>query len=59
MNATDTIDTSRSHPLENRVLPPLVVVLTGAAMAVSAWLTPAAEIENVVRFGIGGCIIAL
>jgi protein-S-isoprenylcysteine O-methyltransferase Ste14 len=26
---------------------------------VSAWLTPAAEIENVVRFTIGGCIIAL
>ena len=34
MNATNTINLNRRHPLENQFPPPLVVVLIGAAMAV-------------------------
>ena len=59
MNATNTVDLNRRHPLENRVPPPLVVVLIGTAMAVIAWSTPAVEITNPLRLGVGGVVIAL
>ncbi len=59
MNATSTIDTIRRHPLENRVPPPLVVVLSGAAMAAVAWFTPTVEIESSLRFAFGAAVIAL
>jgi len=45
--------------MENRIPPPLVVVLIGAAMAVTAWFTPALEIGSNVRFAVGGIAIAL
>jgi protein-S-isoprenylcysteine O-methyltransferase Ste14 len=45
--------------MENRIPPPLVVVLIGAAMAVIAWFTPALEIGSNVRFAVGGIAIAL
>ena len=59
MNATNTMGLNRRHPLENRVPPPLVVVLIGVAMAVIAWSTPAVEITNLLRLGVGGVVIAL
>jgi len=49
----------RRHPLENRVPPPLTVVLIGMAMAVITWFTPAVEIGSCVRFVGGGIAIAL
>ena len=49
----------RGHPLDNRVPPPLVLVLIGVAMAAVAWLTPGFEIANNVRFFGGGIGIAL
>jgi len=45
--------------MENRIPPPLVVVLIGAAMAVTAWFTPALEIGSNVRVAVGGIAIAL
>ena len=59
MNATNAIHMHRRHTLENRVPPPVVVVLIGVAMAVIAWFTPAVEVGNIVRFTGGGVIIAL
>ena len=59
MNATNTSTQERRHSLENRIPPPLVVVLIGAAMAVIAWFTPALEIGSNVRFAVGGIAIAL
>ena len=59
MNATNTSTQERRHWLENRIPPPLVVVLIGAAMAVIAWFTPALEIGSNVRFAVGGIAIAL
>ena len=59
MNATNTINLNRRHPLENRVPPPLVVVLIGAAMAVVAWFTPTVEIGSSLRFALGAAVIAL
>lgn len=47
------------HPLENKVPPPLVVVLIGAAMSGVAWFTPAMEIESRARFVGGGIAVAL
>ena len=59
MNATNVSAQERRHSLENRIPPPLVVVLIGAAMAVIAWFTPALEIGSNVRFAVGGIAIAL
>jgi protein-S-isoprenylcysteine O-methyltransferase Ste14 len=59
MNATNASTQERRHSLENRIPPPLVVVLIGAAMAVIAWFTPALEIGSNVRFAVGGIAIAL
>jgi protein-S-isoprenylcysteine O-methyltransferase Ste14 len=59
MNATNAVNTIRRHPLENRVPPPLVVVLIGVAMGGIAWSTPAVEITSPLRFGVGGAVIAL
>jgi len=59
MNATNVITQECRHLLENRVPPPLAVVLIGVAMAVIAWLTPAFEIGSNVRFVGGGIAIAL
>ncbi len=59
MNATSTTTTIRRHPLENRVPPPLVVVLIGAAMAAIAGFTPAVEVTSVLRLAVGGVGIAL
>ncbi len=59
MNATNAMTKERRHPLENRFPPPLLVVLTGVAMAVIARFTPAIEIGSNVRFAIGGIAIAL
>ena len=59
MNATETTNPIRRHPLENRVPPPLVVVLIGVAMAVVALSTPAVEITKPLRLGVGGVVIAL
>ncbi len=59
MNATNASTQKRKHSLENRIPPPLVVVLIGAAMAVIAWFTPALEIGSNVRFAVGGIAIAL
>ena len=58
MNAMSTIDTTRTHPLENRVPPPLVVALIGAAMAVATRLTPPVEIDGGLRLAVGGNVIA-
>src|SRR3954454_19799189 len=57
MNAMSTIDTIRRHPLENRVPPPLVVALIGAAVA--GRLTPTVEIDGGLRLAVGGMVIAL
>ena len=59
MTATNVLTQERRHSLENRVPPPLVVVLIGVAMAVIAWFTPAAEMGSSLRFVGGGIIIAL
>ena len=59
MNATNPSTQERRHSLENRIPPPLVLVLIGAAMAVIAWFTPALEIGSNVRFAVGGSAIAL
>ena len=59
MNATNLVTQERRHPLDNRVPPPLVVVLIGMAMAAIAWFTPAIEIGSKVRFVDGGIAIAL
>ena len=59
MNATNLVTQERRHPLDNRVPPPLVVVLIGMAMAAIAWFTPAIEIGSNVRFVDGGIAIAL
>ena len=59
MNATNPMGLNRRHPLENRVPPPLVVVLIGVAMAVIAWSTLAVEMTNLLRLGVGGVVIAL
>ena len=45
----------RKHPLDNRVPPPLVVLLVSVAMAGIAWFTPSIEIGKTVQF-IGGSI---
>ena len=55
----NTNNLSRRHPLENRVPPPLVVVLIGAAMAMIARFAPAVEIPTLVRFAVGAGIITL
>lgn len=54
MNDQFAILQERKHPLENRVPPPLVAVLIGAAMGLVAWLTPVVEIASNVRFVGGG-----
>jgi protein-S-isoprenylcysteine O-methyltransferase Ste14 len=59
MNAMNAMTQERRHPLENRVPPPLVVVLIGVAMAVIAWFSPAVEIGSTVRFVGGGVAIVL
>ena len=59
MNATNPSTHERRHSLENRIPPPLVAVLIGAAMAVIAWFTPALEIGSNERFAVGGIVIAL
>ena len=59
MNATNASTQERRHSMENRIPPPLVVVLIGAAMAVIAWFTPALEIGSNVRVAVGGIAIAL
>ena len=59
MNATNPSTQERRHSLENRIPPPLVVVLIGAAIAVIAWFTPTLEIGSNVRFAVGGTAIAL
>jgi len=59
MNAPNASTQERRRSLENRIPPPLVVVLIGAAMAVIAWFTPALEIGSNVRFAVGGIAIAL
>lgn len=59
MNTIYDSTSKTRHPLENRVPPPLVVVLIGAAMAVVAWFTPAIEIGSTVRFVVGGITIAM
>lgn len=47
------------HPLENRIPPPLVVVLIGVAMAGLAWITPPVEIGSNRQFVAGGLAVAL
>lgn len=59
MNTIEDSAPKTRHPLENRVPPPLVVVLIGVAMGVLAWFTPAVEIGSRVRFVGGGFAIAL
>ena len=59
MTSTNVMTQERKHPLENRVPPPMVVVLIGLAMAVTAWLTPAVEIRSDMRFVGGGIVMAL
>ena len=59
MNSTDTMTLIRRHPLENRVPPPLLVVLIVVAMAVIARSTPAVEITGLLSFAVGGVVIAL
>ena len=49
----------RKHPLDNRIPPPLVVMLISVAMAVSAWFIPAIQIGNNLQFAIGGIAIVL
>ncbi len=50
----------RRHPLDNRIPPPLLVLLVGLAMLAIAWFTPPAfQIANNVRFIVGGIAIAL
>jgi protein-S-isoprenylcysteine O-methyltransferase Ste14 len=50
----------RKHPLDNRIPPPLVVVLVGLSMLAIAWFTPPAiQIDNRLRFIGGGIVIAL
>ncbi len=49
----------RKHPIDNRIPPPVVVLLIGVAMAVTAWFTPAIQIENNVRFAVGGIVLVM
>lgn len=59
MNATNVTTQARRNPLDNRIPPPLVVILIGLVMGVIAWLTPAIEIGNLERFSLGGLTIVL
>lgn len=59
MTAKNGLTQERKHPLENRVPPPLVVILIGVAMGVIAGLTPPFEIGSPVRFVGGGIAFAL
>jgi protein-S-isoprenylcysteine O-methyltransferase Ste14 len=59
MNAKKASTQESKHSLENRIPPPLIVVLIGAAMAVIALFTPALEIGSNVRYTVGGIAIAL
>ena len=59
MNATSTIVTPRRHPLENRIPPPLVVILIGATMALVARLMPTVEVDRILLLAFGAVVIAL
>ncbi len=50
---------SRKHILDNRIPPPLVVVLIAMAMVLIAWLTPTLRVPLLGRFVFGGAIIVL
>lgn len=59
MNTTNTVTQERRHSLDNKFPPPLVVLLIGAVMFATAWLTPTVEIASTVRFLAGGTTIVL
>ena len=59
MMATNVTAHERRHPLENRIPPPLVVILIGMVMGLIAWLTPAIEMGSLERFAMGGLTIVL
>ncbi len=47
------------HPLENRIPPPLVVLLLGAVMGGVAWVTPDVAVGTVPRYAVGGALVLL
>ena len=47
------------HALEHKVPPPIVAALVGAAMWVAARIAPAHQIEDNLRFAIGGAFFLL
>ncbi len=59
MSSTITHRPDRKHPLENRIPPPLVVLVIGVAMGLIAWVSPTIEVANTLRFPVGGLIMAL
>ncbi len=59
MIAMATINPTRRHTLENRVPPPLVVILIGAAMAAVAWFNPAVGFGGNGHIAIGVVLIAV
>ena len=59
MQTMDAMRPRQRHPLENRVPPPLVMLLTGAAMTAVAWLTPAVNSGGPLRWTIGGLGLAM
>ena len=59
MKAPNLDNSLPRHPLENKIPPPLVVVVLGAAMGGIAWFTSSFEIGVGLRFVAGGLVIAL
>ncbi|MFO1037805.1 MAG: isoprenylcysteine carboxylmethyltransferase family protein [Geminicoccaceae bacterium] len=48
-----------ANGLENLILPPFVALAIGAAMGASAWLMPAADLPQGVRYGVVGALFVL
>lgn len=60
MNTSDAIGPDcRKHILDNRIPPPLVVVLIAMAMVLVAWLTPTLRIPLIGRSVFGSAITVL
>ena len=59
MNASNAVTQVRRHPLDNKVPPPLLVLLIGIAMSAIAWLTPTIEIARNPRLLAGVAVIVL
>lgn len=52
-------DRLMASPLDNRIPPPAVAMVTGVAMAGAAWLLPTSDIAPLLRYGITGVLLLL